>query len=202
MKPSLSTLTILTILSIVLFFPFVISDLYMEVIREQAAHVYQFLTKSLYKEITGFIALGFFVIEMLLTLRKHGGKWKIRLPGSVLFWRQMHIFLGVGYIGIILIHTGGSMGHNFNLLFLIVFIVVTLTAMLGVVAETRILAVPQQKIALGPSPDASGPKLFPLIHKAHLIRTLRSVWLGLHIFFVSVFSIMLGFHVFLAFYFE
>jgi hypothetical protein len=196
MKPTFSTLTILTILSIVLILPFLISDLYLDSFRDQAFQAFQVLQSNGYKLITGFIALSFFVVEMLLTLRKRGRKWKISLPGSVIDWRRFHIFLGIAFLGVILIHTGGSMGQNYNFYFLLIFFAVTLSAMLGVVVETRLLTTPA-------FPGKKGGLFGWLgMSRGPLTRMLRKIWLGSHIFLVGAFSVMLGIHIFLAYYFQ
>ena len=196
MKPTFPTLSVLTAISIVLVVPFILSDAYLPLIRDTAFYTHQILRRGLYKEITGFICLGFFAIEMILTLRKRGGRWKIKLPGSIFFWRSLHIFLGVGFIGATLIHSFGAGGSAFNQAFLVVFLVLSLIAMMGVAVETRLVGVTARKISLLP---VGG---FSAIPKGQMIRQLRSAWLGIHIVLVSLFTVMLGFHLFLAFYYE
>ena len=196
MKPTFPTLSVLTVISIVLVVPFILSDAYLPLIRDTAFYTHQILRRGLYKEITGFVCLGFFVIEMLLSLRKRGSRWKLKLPGSIFFWRSLHIFLGVGFIGATLVHSVGAGGGLFNQLFLVVFIVLSLIAMLGVAVETRLVGVTARKISLLP---VGGLAAIP---KGQLIRQLRSAWLGIHIVLVSLFTVMLGFHLFLAFYYE
>ncbi|MGK7913761.1 MAG: hypothetical protein AB4050_20100 [Synechococcus sp.] len=196
MKPTFPTLSVLAVISIVLVVPFILSDAYLPLIRDTAFYTHQILRRGLYKEITGFICLGFFAIEMILTLRKRGSRWKIKLPGSIFFWRSLHIFLGVGFIGATLIHSFGAGGSVFNQAFLVVFLVLSLIAMMGVAVETRLVGVTARKITLLPVGGLSA------IPKGQLIRQLRSVWLGIHIVLVSLFTVMLGFHLFLAFYYE
>ena len=195
MKPTLRTLSILAAISVVLIVPFILSDLYIPILRETAFYSHQILRRGFYKEITGFICLGFFAIEMILTLRKRGGRWKIKLPGSIFFWRSLHIFLGVGFIGATLVHSLGAGGSMFNHIFLTVFILLSLVAMMGVGVETYLVGVPDRKVAFAPIG-------LPATPKGQLIRNLRSIWLGLHIVLVSLFAVMLGFHILLAFYFE
>ena len=57
---------------------------------------------------------------MVLTARKRGRGWivKLSIPGSMQLWRSLHIFLEVGLLGIVLIHTIGITGLNFNAIFL------------------------------------------------------------------------------------
>ena len=42
----------------------------------------------------------------------------------------------------------------------------------------------------------------PGIPKGQLVRGLRAIWLTTHILLVSVFIVMLGFHIFLAYYYQ
>ena len=195
MRPTFPTLSILAAISVVLIVPFILSDLYMPLLRDTAFYTHQLVRRGLFKEITGFVCLGFFAIEMILTLRKRGGRWNIKLPGSIFFWRSLHIFLGVGFIGATLIHSFGAGGSTFNHIFLAVFILLSLVAMMGVAAETYLVGIAARKVALAPIG-------LPPIPKGQLIRNLRSLWLGLHIVLVSLFAVMLGFHILFAFYFE
>ena len=195
MKPTFPTLSVLAAISVVLVVPFIVSDWYVPALRDTVFYTHQILRRGLYKEITGFVCLGFFAIEMILTLRKRGGRWKIKLPGSIFFWRSLHIFLGVGFIAATLIHSIGVHGSPFNQVFLAVFILLSLIAMMGVALETRLVGMTERKVSLLPVG-------LPVMPKGQLIRQLRSVWLGVHIVLVSLFSVLLGFHILLAFYFE
>ena len=123
MKPKFATLILLTLLSALLLAPFVVSPIYLDVLRERSVELHQFVRGELYKQSTGYVALAFVVIEMLLSLRKRGRSWlgKIKLPGSVLVWRSIHIFAGVGLLAVVVVHTLGSTGLNFNSIFLWVF---------------------------------------------------------------------------------
>lgn len=197
MKPKFSTLIILTLLSAILLIPFALSPMYLDALRERSVDLHRLIRGELYKQITGYVALAFVVLEMLLSLRKRGRSWpgKLKLPGSVIFWRSLHVFLGVGLLAVIVVHTIGSTGLNYNAVFLWVFFAVTLSALVGVVAETGIIESPRKLFSL------PGNKEF-VITKGPLIRNLRAVWLPAHIFLVSIFMLMLGFHVFLAYYYR
>lgn len=199
MKPKFSTLIILTLLTAALLVPFVFSPIYLPSLRENNFDLHLFLNSNLYKQITGYTSLFFVILEMIFTMRKRGRGWKIKisLPGSMQFWRTLHIFLGVGLLATTVIHTMGSNGLNFNAIFLWVFFAVTLSALVGVVAETGILESPQRDFKLIP---VGGNKLG--ITKGTLIRNLRALWLSTHIFLVSVFLVMLAFHIFLAYYYQ
>ena len=102
----------------------------------------------------------------------------------------------------ILVHTWGSTGSNFNAIFLWVFFGVSLSALTGVVAETGILESPYKYFRFVPLQLGSLVKSTPKITKGPLIRGLRLFWLSTHIILVSIFVVMLGFHIFLAYYFQ
>ncbi|EKV03292.1 hypothetical protein Lepto7375DRAFT_5584 [Leptolyngbya sp. PCC 7375] len=197
MKPKFSTLILLTLASALLLLPFAISPIYLDALRERSVELHHFIRGEIYKQVTGYVALAFVVFEMLLSLRKRGRSWlvKIKLPGSVMLWRSVHIFLGVGLLAIVAVHTIGATGLNFNYLFLWVFFAVTLSALVGVVAETGILESPRKFFGVPGNKDL-------VMTKGPLIRNMRAVWLPTHIFLVSVFILMLGVHVFLAYYYR
>ncbi|MEC4802727.1 MAG: hypothetical protein SAJ12_00410 [Jaaginema sp. PMC 1079.18] len=206
MKPKFSTLIILTFVCVALLTPFAFSPIYVETLREEAFNLLMTFQGNLYKQVTGFMALAFVFLEMVLTVRKRSRSWKfkITLPGSMQFWRSLHIFAGVGLLALVLIHTIGVNGLNFNAVFLWVFFFVTLSALVGVVAETGLVESPQRyfgfKLAkAGKVEDSGQPSGIP---KGKLIRGLRSLWLTTHIFLVSVFCVMLVIHIFLAYYYQ
>lgn len=196
MRPTFPSLAVLTALALALLVPFFLSDWYLPLLRDANFELHQLLRRGLYKQITGFVCLGFFALEMILTVRKRGRRWKVKLPGTILFWRSLHIFLGVGFIAMTAIHTMGSLGSTFNRVFLMVFIALGLVAMFGVAMETWLVGASDRKIALVPS---VGFLTFP---KGQLIRNLRSAWLGVHIILVSAFAAMLSIHIFLAFFYQ
>ncbi len=197
MKPKFATLIFLTLLSALLLVPFVVSPIYLDILRERSVELHQFIRGEVYKQATGYVALGFVVIEMLLSLRKRGRQWlgKLKLPGSVILWRSVHIFLGVGLLAIVAVHTIGATGLNFNFIFLWVFFAVTLSALVGVVAETGVLESPRKFFVIPGNKDW-------IVTKGPLIRGMRALWLPTHIFLVSVFILMLGVHIFLAYYYR
>ena len=202
MTPKFSTLIVLTLITAVVLVPFAISDLYLPMLRNQAFGLLDFSRTDLYKQTTGFMALAFVLFEMILTLRKRGRRWRIAIPGSMWMWRSLHIFLGVGLIAMILIHTWGATGSNYNAIFLWVFFGVSLSALVGVVAETGILESPYKYFRLVPFQLGSLTKVMPQVSKGPLIRGLRLFWLSTHIILVCIFIVMLGFHIFLAYYFQ
>ena len=196
-QPGFKVLIGLTLLTALLLTPFVFSEYYLELLRLRSVDLHQFLRGELYKQGTGYAAMAFVVLEMLLTVRKRGRGWiaSIKLPGSMMFWRSTHIFLGVGLLGMVLVHTLGANGLNFNAVFLWVFFATTLTALVGVVAETGILESARSYFGKLPGTDT-------ILTKGPLIRGLRALWLTSHIFFVCVFGVMLLFHIALAYYYQ
>ena len=143
---------------------------------------------------------------MILTLRKRGRGWfikiKISFPGSLLLWRSLHIFVGISFLGVILVHTAGSHGLNFNAIFLWVFFGVTLSALVGSMAEMAVLESPQKSFGAGAATNNLWTKFLPRMSKAKLIRRLRDIWFSSHIFLVNIFFVMLAFHIFLAYYYQ
>lgn len=203
MKPKFSTLILLTLLSAAILAPFAVSSIYIPLLREQAFALLSFLQANLYKQITGYVALVFVILEMVLTARKRGRGWKIKisLPGSMQFWRSLHIFLGVGLLAVVLIHTIGVTGINFNAIFLWVFFAVSLSALVGVVAETGVVESSQKRFFPWLSSVAPDGKKVPGISKGNMIRGMRALWLSTHIILVAMFCVMLLFHIFLAYYY-
>lgn len=196
-QPSFKVLIALTLVTALLLAPFAFSDYYLDALRSRSIDLHQFIRGELYKQATGYAALLFVLIELMLTVRKRGRGWiaRIKLPGSMLFWRSTHIFLGVALLAVVLVHTLGANGLNFNAVFLWVFFATTLTAMVGVVAETGVLESTRSYFGKLPGSDV-------VLTKGPLIRGLRAIWLTSHIFFVCVFGIMLVFHIALAYYYQ
>ena len=204
MKPSFSTLIILTLVSAAILAPFAFSPVYIPALRAQAFDLLYFLQANLYKQITGYISLAFVIFEMVLTARKRGKGWKIKMsiPGSMQLWRKLHIFLGVGLLAIVLIHTIGVKGINFNAIFLWVFFGVSLSALVGVVAETGIVESSQKRFfPMLKTVTAHGKKI-PGISKGNIVRSMRALWLSTHIILVGIFFIMLVFHILLAYFYQ
>ena len=204
MKPKFLTLIILVFLSAVILTPFAVSHLYEPIIREQFFDFLLLIQGNIYKQITGYIALAFVILEMVLVARKRGRSWlvKLKIPGSIQFWRKLHIFLGVGLLAMVLIHTIGLNGLNFNAILLWVFFAVSLSALMGVTAETGIVESPQRRFFCWLPNKTPSAKDISGVSKSTLIRNLRSLWLGSHIILVAMFFVMLCFHIFLAYYYQ
>ena len=204
MKPKFSTLIILTLISAAILAPFAVSPIYIPILRERAFDVLFFLQADFYKQITGYVSLAFVILEIILVARKRARGWKIKfsIPGSMQLWRSIHIFAGVGLIAMVLIHTIGVAGINFNAIFLWVFFAVSLSALVGVVAETGVVESSQKRFfPMLKTATASG-KSVSGISKGNMIRGMRSLWLNTHIILVAIFIVMLCFHIFLAYYYK
>ena len=204
MKPKFSTLILLTLISAAILAPFAFSSLYLASLRENSFQFHQFLQGEIYKQSTGYLAMVLVLMEMVLTARKRGRGWPIKvvIPGTMLLWRSLHIFVGVGLLAMVLVHTFGATGLNFNAVFLWIFFGVSLSALVGVVAETGFLESPRRYFTLPFLTKDSSSKPPSGLAKGPLIRGMRAIWLPTHIFLVSVFFIMLGFHIFLAYYYQ
>jgi hypothetical protein len=208
MKPKFSTLIILTFITALLLLPFALSGQYLPRLREQAFDLHQLFQDEIYKQATGYFSLTFVLFEMILTVRKRGRGWLIKftIPGSIIFWRSLHIFVGVGLVAATLVHTIGANGLNFNAIFLWVFFAVTLSALVGVVAETGVLESPRRYYGIAPgkntSKDTTTPGSGLGISKGKLIAKMRDFWLPTHIILVAIFFVMLGFHIFIAYYYQ
>ena len=196
-QPSFKVLIGLTLLTALLLLPFAFSPLYLDWLRDRSVELHGFIRGELYKQSTGYVALAFALAEVLLSVRKRSRSWigNIKLPGSMQLWRSVHIFAGVGLVALVLVHTLGANGLNFNAVLLWVFFAVTLTALVGVVAETGVLESSRSMFGKLPWNDS-------LLTKGTLIRGMRSLWLVSHIFFVCVFAVMLVFHIALAYYYQ
>ena len=203
MKPKFSTLVILIFVSAAILLPFALSDWYEPILREQSFDLLLFLQGNIYKQITGYVCLAFALLEIVLVARKRGRSWivKIKIPGSIQFWRKLHVFLGVGLIAAVLVHTIGINGLNFNAVFLWVFFAVSLSALMGVTAETGVVESPQRRFFAGVSQASLDTKGMGGFTKSTVIRNIRSFWLGTHIILTVMFFVMLGFHIFLTYYY-
>lgn len=204
MQPKFSTLIILTVVSAVLLIPFALSPIYLDVLRDRSFDLHQFLRGEVYKQGTGFAALTLVIIEMLLTARKRSRSWpiKFKMPGSVILWRRVHIFTGVALLAIVVVHTLGASGLNYNAVFLWSFVGVTFTAMIGVAVETGVLESPRKVFSFSGFGAKSTEGKADGVGKGALIRGMRAVWLKSHIFLVSVFAILLAVHIFLVYYYQ
>ncbi len=203
-KITFAKLITLTFISAALLTPFVLSPIYLAILRDHNFDFHQFLKGDLYKQITGYTALFFILLEMILTVRKRGRGWwlEIKIPGSLILWRSLHILVGVGLLAIVAVHTIGATGLNFNAIFLWVFFGVTISALIGVVAETGVLESPRKYFGKDPQQPKGKSNFLPTVSKSQLIKTLRNLWLSSHIFLVNIFFVMLVFHIFLGYYYQ
>lgn len=197
LQPTFKVLIGTTFLTALLLVPFAVSDIYLQMLRDNAVDLYGVIRGEIYKQVTGYLGLVFALFEVALTARKRGRSWfvKIKLPGTMNLWRSLHIFSGVGMLAMIGVHTVGMTGINFNAVFLWVFFIVTLTAVMGVVAETGVLESPRRQFGKLPWMQSA-------MSKGYLIKALRTFWLNSHIFFVGIFFVMLVMHIALVYYYQ
>lgn len=66
---------------------------------------------AFYKQVSGFSLLGFMVLLGLLGLRK---RVKAVRFGDFAAWRLVHVVLGAAALAVLLLHTGGRLGHGLN----------------------------------------------------------------------------------------
>ncbi|MEL6929301.1 MAG: hypothetical protein AAFO95_11780 [Cyanobacteria bacterium J06600_6] len=204
MKPKFSTLIILTLISAAILAPFAVSPIYIPIFRDKAFDLLYFLQGNFYKQVTGYVSLVFVLVEMIISVRKRGRGWKLKLsvPGSMQLWRKLHIFSGVGLLAIVLIHTVGVAGINFNAIFLWVFFGVSLSALVGVVAETGVVESSQKRFFPMLKTATPDGKKVPGISKGIMIKSMRAFWLNTHIILVGLFFVMLAFHIFMAYFYQ
>lgn len=128
-----------------------------------------------WRQVTGFTVLGLAVLSLLFSLRKRIRRlaW-----GDVAWWRMLHTSLGLlGAVGLVA-HTGLRLGSNFNRLLMLDFLALMLLGTLAgsvIALETRL--------------------------DVYTARRLRTAWTWAHIILTWPLPVLLGFHVFAAYYF-
>lgn len=128
-----------------------------------------------WKQVSGFTLLGLTLIGLLLSLRK---RLEWRWLGGVAQWRMAHVLLGVGCIGLLMLHTGFHLGENLNRLLMLNFL--TILALGGVTG--LVVALSHRLPAL----------------KA---RRLRKLWTRLHVFVSWPVVALLSIHILTVYYF-
>lgn len=127
------------------------------------------------RKVSGFVLLGGSAVAMLLSLRKRVS-WLAF--GSFSAWRIAHTILGLATVGILLWHTGFSLGENLNRWLMISFLLV-----LGWGALAALLALAEAKLAAQ----------WPVAVRR------QASWV--HIFVFWPVPVLLGFHVLSAYFF-
>lgn len=89
-----------------------------------------------FREVTGYIGLAFSLFQVLLSLRK-----RTRLTFGIAYplWRAIHILTGVGFLLVIVIHTGGRWGWNLNGWLLSAFTLTVFVGLVGKVLEAGLM---------------------------------------------------------------
>jgi len=171
------------------------------------------LDNHLFREVTGYIGLALALAQSALSLRKRL-EWNFPGP-SFPAWRGFHILAGVGFLVVIVIHTGGRLGWNLNGWLQSVFILTVFIGLIGKVWESRLLqralpvAIPRPATNLPmvagqavtpPLPPAGNPGARAAALRSK-VNQARKFWLGAHILLTVMFLTLLGFHVFSVYYF-
>jgi hypothetical protein len=135
----------------------------------------------LFREVTGFAALGAVLLTLAfsLRLRSRGGS-PPRRPR-----RGLHMVAGLAPLGFILLHTGGRWGHNLNGWLETCLLGGILTALAGKLGDSWLL----HRLAVAGGRFRAGSRLW------------RLLWPRLHVLLVVALLALLAFHILLAFYF-
>ena len=128
---------------------------------------------NLYKQISGFTMLTLLILILILPFRKRMKKFNWL---SYEFWRNSHIIIGLIIILGSIAHTGLHFGSNLNMIFMNLFILLSLTGSLASLGIYK---------AEGPGRNA----------------TFRIIFLWLHIILFWPFPILLGFHILSSYYY-
>jgi nitrite reductase (NADH) large subunit len=128
-----------------------------------------------WKQVSGFTLLGLTLIGLLLSMRK---RLEWRWLGGVAQWRMAHVLLGVGCVGLLMLHTGFHLGENLNRLLMLNFLTI---------------------LALG----AATGMVVALSHRLSALkaRKLRKLWTRLHIFVSWPVLALLSAHILTVYYF-
>jgi len=79
-------------------------------------------TDGFWRQVSGYTLLTLGLTALLLSLRK---RWSRFTFGDFGFWRVAHTILGLGMLGVLILHTGLRLGNNFNFLLLGSFFLLT-----------------------------------------------------------------------------
>ncbi|HZI31078.1 MAG TPA: (2Fe-2S)-binding protein, partial [Candidatus Binatia bacterium] len=131
--------------------------------------------ENFWKQVTGFTLVGLALISLLLSLRKRV-KWFSW--GEFGHWRAVHSVLGTLTLLALVSHTGFRLGHNLNFVLMTDFLVLALVgALAGAVTALERRLPPQSA------------------------KRLRSFWTGTHIVMAWPLPVLVGVHIFAAYYF-
>jgi hypothetical protein len=183
---------------ILIVVPLVASLLGFGFLREYVALFRQLMANHRFREVTGFIGLGFGLFQLLLSARK---RTTLSFHLSYPRWRSIHVLAGVISLGVIVVHTGGRWGHNLNGLLLSAFTLTVFSALVGKVLEARLFERMRRKGRRDQLSKAHIPAPLRFALGATRLNRLRAVWLGLHIGLTSLFFSLLAFHILSVYYF-
>lgn len=188
-------LALLLSLTLIAITPLVLSLAGGVPLRQQIEWFGELFTTNLFRQITGYVALGLIAFEILYSLRKRG---RVPLPGAKNGWRSMHILIGSALVPLIVIHTGGRWGDNLNGLLLSAMVGTILVGLVGKLAEALTVRRRQAQSANGAAKtngngNGNGNSRHPF--------ALHTSWLSVHTVLVAALVALLGFHIFSVYYY-
>lgn len=134
------------------------------------------LLDGFWRQVTGFSVLGCAVLSLLLSLRKRIAR--LAALGSFGWWRVAHVTLGLLGVATLVAHTGLRLGDNFNRVLMIDFLaLIVLGSGAGVVTALEARLDPRNALRL------------------------RRGWTLAHILLVWPLPVLVGFHIFSAYYY-
>lgn len=131
-----------------------------------------------WKQVTGFTLLGLSALGLLISLRKRIRVKFINRLGDYVYWRLLHICLGLACASTLILHTGLHLGENFNRILAIDFIGILI---FGSLAGTAYSISHRLKISSG--------------------KKFKSFWTWGHILVTWPLPILLAIHILSVYYF-
>lgn len=129
---------------------------------------------SFYKQLSGYSVLGLSVVALVMSLRKRIRRFN---AGRFAAWRSLHVIVGALALAGMVVHTGGRIGSNLNLLLLFSF-----AGLIALGSITALLMATEHRLG------ARGTQV-------------RSRWYWLHLLLFWPFPVLLGVHVLKSYYF-
>jgi nitrite reductase (NADH) large subunit len=124
-----------------------------------------------YKQVSGYSLLGMTVVTLMMSLRK---RIKAFSAGRFTAWRSLHVSVGALAVIALLVHTGGRVGSNLNLLLLSAFV-----GLIGLGGVTALVMAAEHRVGA----------------------RVRARWHWLHLLLFWPVPALLGVHVLKSYYF-
>ncbi|MCI0749200.1 MAG: FAD-dependent oxidoreductase, partial [Nevskiales bacterium] len=106
----------------------------------------QWWRESFLKQLSGYSLLGLAALSLVLSLRKRLPKFSL---GGYPGWRFFHVGLGLAAVAVLLLHTGGRLGHGLNTFLMSTFVAVVAAGALAgtaVALEHRLAAASAKRL--------------------------------------------------------